>query len=161
MILQEEAFRAPRVHRDFVDALPELGILAGHKHGADSPVLRRPSTPGVVGAINAAGGNRYVHALLVHGVEHDGVQRQSTVARHPAWPVRMIEQPAHKQPSFSRVAAFEESRWLNATVEDVGFIRSAERNLPDVLQREPSIRRKSNGGFLRIGPALAEILAGA
>ena len=74
MILQEQAFGTRRVHGDFVDALSELGVFAGHKHGADSPILCRPGAPSVVGAINAASRNRHVHALFVHGVEYDGMQ---------------------------------------------------------------------------------------
>ena len=36
MILQKEALRTSGMHRDFMYALPELGIFVGHEHGADA-----------------------------------------------------------------------------------------------------------------------------
>jgi len=73
MILQKKALGPIGMHRDFVHALPELGIFVGHEHSADAPVLRGPGTPAVVGPVNAAGGNCHVHALVVDRVEHNGV----------------------------------------------------------------------------------------
>jgi hypothetical protein len=91
MILQKKAFGPIGMHRDFVYALAELGILVGHQHGADAAILRGPGTAAIAGTVNAAGGNCHVHALAVRGVEHDGVQSQTSIARHPAGTMGMIE----------------------------------------------------------------------
>jgi len=95
VILQEEAFRASGMHRDFVHALPELGIFVGHEDGADTAVLRGPGTPAVDGPVDAPGRNCHIHAPAVGWVEHDGVQGQASITRHPAGPVWMIEQATH------------------------------------------------------------------
>src|SRR5258708_14937524 len=88
------------------------------------------------------------------------MQRQSSVARNPARPVWMIEQPTYQRPCFSRIAAFKQCRGLHAAVEDVRFMWVAERYLPDVFQRKAGVARKSNGGLTRISPALSKIVAG-
>jgi hypothetical protein len=55
MILQEEAFGAKGMHRDLVYTLPELGVFAGHKHNADTAILRRPGSASIVSAVNTTG----------------------------------------------------------------------------------------------------------
>ncbi len=71
----------------------------------------------------------------------------------------MIEQPTQKRPGFACVAGFEKRGRLYAAIEYVRLFGPTERDLPNVLQGNPGIGRKSNGGLLRIGPALAEIVA--
>src|SRR5260370_27947749 len=75
--------------------------------------------------------------------------------------MRMIEQPSHERPGFTRVAGFEKRGRLYAAIEDAGFVGTAECDLPDVLQGNTGIRRKTNGGLLRIGPTLSEVIAGS
>src|SRR6266581_3032939 len=71
----------------------------------------------------------------------------------------MIEQPTQKRPGFACVAGFEKRGRLYAAIEYVRLFGPTERDLPNVLQGNPGIGRKSNRGLLRIGPALAEIVA--
>ena len=56
---------------------------------------------------------------------------------------------------------FEKRGRFYAAIEHVGFLGPAGRYLPDVLQGDARIGGKSNGGLLRIGPALPEIVAGS
>jgi hypothetical protein len=95
MILQEETFGAIGMHRDFMYALPELGILIGHEHGADAPVLRSPCTSAIVGAVDAPSRDRHVHPLVVGRIEQNSVQGESSITRHPAGTMWMIEEAAH------------------------------------------------------------------
>src|SRR2546422_6860331 len=89
------------------------------------------------------------------------MQRQPTVAGQPAWTMGMVEQATDQGPSFARVARLEECGGFDATVEDIRFVRATGRNLPNVFQRNASVGRKADGGFLRIGPAFSEIVAEA
>src|SRR2546425_3037602 len=75
--------------------------------------------------------------------------------------MRMIEQATHQRPGFAGVAGFEERRRFDSAIEDSGFLGPAEGDLPDILQGDAGIGRKSNGSLLRIGPALAEVIAGS
>src|SRR5215467_10854721 len=118
---------------DLVHALSELRILVGHEWCGDAAVLSRPGGARVVGAVDATGGDRDVHALLVDGVEEDRMQSKSAVARHPARAVGMIEQSANQIPGFAAVASFEQGCGLDSAVEMAGFVRRAEGDLPDVF----------------------------
>ena len=73
----------------------------------------------------------------------------------------MVEETTHQRPGFARIAGFEKRGRFYATIEDVGLLGPAERYLPDVLQGDAGIGRKSNGSLLRIGPTLSEIIAGS
>src|SRR5882724_11549106 len=101
MILQEEPFRTRRMHHDLMHALTEIGILAGHEHYADSVILRCPPSAAIVGTINTTGRNRHVHTPTFRGIQHYRMQCEPAVARHPARPVRMIEQATHEGPTLS------------------------------------------------------------
>src|SRR5947207_12667866 len=128
VILHKEPFGTRRMHRDFMNTLPELRIPVGHELCADASILRCPSNSAVIGPVNAAGGDCYIHTLFVAGIEDDSVQRKTSIARHPAGAVRMIEQTTNQRPCFSRVAGFEEGGWFHAAIEDVRFILRAERD---------------------------------
>ena len=51
----EETFGTTGVHRDFVYALPELGIFVRHVRSANALVLRGPDASAIVGPVNTAG----------------------------------------------------------------------------------------------------------
>src|SRR5258708_38043800 len=89
------------------------------------------------------------------------MKSQAAVSGHPAGTMRMIEQPSHARPGFTRVAGFERRGRLYAAIEDAGFVGTAECDLPDVLQGNTGIRRKTNGGLLRIGATLSDVIAGS
>src|SRR6266566_8514084 len=73
--------------------------------------------------------------------------------------MRMIEQAAHQRPRLPAITGFEKCRWIDAAIKSRGLIRPAERDLPDVLQGNTGVCRKSNTGLLRIRPAPAKVLA--
>src|ERR1700730_579036 len=75
--------------------------------------------------------------------------------------MRMIEQTTHERPCLACVAGFEKRGGFYATIQNVGLLGPAKRYLPDVLQGNARIGGKSNGGLLRIGPALSEVVAAA
>src|SRR4029077_17155785 len=87
------------------------------------------------------------------------MQSKSAVSRHPAGTMRMIEQPTRKRPGFAGIAGFEKRGRLYAAIEPVRLFGPTDGDLPNVLQGNAGIRGKPNRGLLRIGPALAEILA--
>ena len=101
VILQEKTFGALWVQGDLVNALAELGVFIGHKHGADAAILRGPSRASVVGAVDAASRDGNVNPLLIGGVEDDRVQCEPTVARQPAWAMGMIEESSDQRPCFA------------------------------------------------------------
>src|SRR5947207_3909239 len=158
VILQEQALRAGGMHGDLVYTLSKFGILVGHEHSADSAVLCIPSASTIISAINAARRDCHVYALVIGGVEHDRVQGQTSVARHPPGPVWMVEQSAHQCPGLARVPALEQRCWFYAAIEYVWLLGVTERNLPDIFQRNTCIRGESNRGLLWIGPTLSEII---
>src|SRR5579864_5362940 len=161
MILQKKTLRMRRVQSDLMHALPELRILIRHKHGADTAVLRSPGSSSVIGLVDAARGDCHVHALRIGWVEHDAVQRETSVARYPPWTVRMVEQAAHQRPCFPRIAAFKQRGRLNSTMHNVRFLGPSRRNLPDILRGDAGIGGKSNRRLPGIGPALSEVVTGA
>src|SRR5262249_51268150 len=161
VILQEKAFGMRRMHRNFVNALAELGIFVGQKHSADAAILCGPGLAAVAGAINATRGNCDVHAPVVGRIEHDRMQSEAAIAGHPSWTMRMIEKATDEEPSFARVAGFEERGRFDAAVENIRLLGAARSDLPDIFQRDAGVRREANGRFLRIGPALSEIVAEA
>src|SRR5262249_43808513 len=161
VILQVETLGASRVHGNFVNALSEFGIFVGHEHGADAAVLRGPGLAAVCGAVNAAGGNGDVHALIVGRVENDGMQGETAVAGNPARAVRMIEEAANQRPGFPSIARFEKRGRFDATIEDVWFLGEAGCDLPDIFQRNAGVGRKADGSVLWIGPAFSEVVAEA
>src|SRR5580704_17980481 len=150
-----------RMQRDLVHALSELGVLLGHEGNGNATVLRRPVHSAVLGPIDAAGGDGDIHTLFVHRVQHNTVQSQATVARHPARPMRMVEQASYERPAFAGITAFEKPCRLYPAVQNIRVFGAAECDLPDVLQGNAGVRRKPNGRLLRIGPTLPEIVAGS
>ena len=146
------------MHGDFVHALAELGIFIGHEDSANAAVLRGPSSAGIVGAIDAAGRDGDVEAARVRWVLQNRVQRESAIAGHPARAMRMIEQAAHERPVLAAIARFKKRGRLDAAVENVRLIGRAERDLPDIFERDAGIGGKTDGRFLRIGPGLAEVV---
>src|SRR5205085_11374202 len=117
-----------------VHALPKLGIFVRHEHNADALVLGRPGASAILGSIDASGRDGHIHALAVRRIEHDGVQSESAISGHPAGTMRMIEQPSHERPGFTRVAGFEMRRRLYAAVAHVLFVRMYKCDLPDRFQ---------------------------
>jgi hypothetical protein len=103
VILQEEAIGLGGVHDNLVHALTKLRIFFRHVHNADTAIPCVPRFAGIIGAINARGGNGYVHPIGVNRVEHDGVQSEAAVAGEPAWAMGMIEESAYEGPSYSIV----------------------------------------------------------
>jgi len=91
MVLEKKTFGTSRMHYDLVYTLSELWVFVGHEHCPYPAILRGPCTAAVVGAIHAARGDCHVHALMIRWVEDNGVQGQTSIARHPAVPVRVIE----------------------------------------------------------------------
>src|SRR5258708_28752221 len=73
--------------------------------------------------------------------------------------MRMIEQPTRKRPGFAGIAGFEKRGRLYAAIEQVRLFGPTDSDLPDVLQGNAGVGGKPNRGLLRIGPALAEIVA--
>src|SRR3982074_602816 len=115
------------MHRDFMYALPELGIFIGHEHGADAPVLRSPCTSAIVGAVDAPSRDRHIHPLVIARIKQNSVQGESPIARHPARTMWVIEETTHQRPRFPGVAGFEKRRGFHAAVEHVRFIWSSQR----------------------------------
>ena len=74
MILQKQAFGMCGMHCDLVHTLTELGITIGIKCGSHAPILRSPGLPTVDCAIDSAGRDGDVHALIIGRIEHDSVQ---------------------------------------------------------------------------------------
>src|SRR5207245_7021796 len=69
VILQEETIGLSGVHDDLVHALAKLRIFFGHMHDADTVIPCVPVFAGIIGSINARGGNGDVHPIGVNGVE--------------------------------------------------------------------------------------------
>src|SRR5579859_4064883 len=97
------------MHCDLVDALAKFGIFIGHEQGANAAVLSGPGGPPVIGAVNTASGNSDIDALLVRGIEHDGVQGEPAVGRHPARAVGMIEEATNERPGCPGIASLKRS----------------------------------------------------
>ena len=161
MILQKETVWARGMQRNFVDALPELGILLRHKQSTDPPVLRRPALSAIFGAVDASGRDANVHSLLVRWVEHNRMQSQAPIARQPAGAMRMIKESTHQRPVFACVPGFEQSSRFYSAIEPVRFVGRTESNLPYIFQGRTGIGGETDRSFLRIGPAFSEIIAGA
>src|SRR6516165_7887501 len=92
---------------DLVHALPELRKPLRHKRDADAPVARLPGPAAIIGPINACRGNSNVYSPRFGRMQQDRVQTQTALARHPAWPMGMIEQTAHQRPRFACVLRLE------------------------------------------------------
>src|SRR5262249_39580134 len=121
---------------DLVDALPELRKPLRHERDADATVARLPGPAAVVGPVNACCGNSDVHPPGVGRMQKDRVQTQTTLARHPAWAMGMIEQPPHKGPRFASILRLEQRGRLHAAIEFVRSLRWPQRDLPDVLESQ-------------------------
>ena len=161
VVLQKEALRTARVQGYLVHALPELGIFLGHEQRPDATILRSPGLATILGPVHAPGGDADVNSLLIRGVENDRVQREPTVARHPAWAVRMVKEPADEGPRFSRVFALKQGRGFDSAVQPIGLVGRTGGDLPDVLEGHAGFNREADRSLLWIGPALAKIIAGA
>jgi hypothetical protein len=96
VILQEETFGTIGMQSYLVHALPKLGIFVGHEHNADALVLGGPGASAILGSIDASRRDSHIHALAVRRIQHDGVQSESAISRHPAGTMRMIEQASHE-----------------------------------------------------------------
>src|SRR5262252_8580528 len=103
MVLQIEPLGTIGMQDNLMYALSKFRILVRHEHYPEPAVLRRPVISPVICAVNAAGRNGHIHALAVGGVEHNRVQRETSVAGHPAVAVRMIEQTSNQRPGLTRV----------------------------------------------------------
>src|SRR4051812_13958795 len=68
---------------DAVDALAELGGLAGHEDGGDALVAGPPGRAAVVGAVDAAGGDGDERAVGIFRVGDDGVEAETAAAGLP------------------------------------------------------------------------------
>src|ERR1051325_12056332 len=85
---------------------------------------------------------------------------QTSIGRHPAMTMWMIEQSLDQRPRVSVITAFEKRCWFYSAIQDVWFIWSSGCYLPDILQGKSTLGGKLNCGFLRIGPTLSEIISG-
>src|SRR5258708_416930 len=94
---------------DLVHTLAPFGILliGRHKRGADTLVAWLPVLAAVVGAINAARGNRDKQSFGIRRIGKDRVQAKTAAARLPLRAMRMIEQPTLERPRLARVRRFE------------------------------------------------------
>src|SRR5262245_55626583 len=144
------------MHCDLVHALTELGILVRHKRGANTAVLRRPGRSAIGGAVHATRRDSDHDLLRILRVQDDSVQRQPAIARHPAWPVRMIEQAAHERPALAPVPGLKQRRWFHSTIEQFGLVLGAEDDWPNVLERNARICPKANPAFTGTCPALSQ-----
>src|SRR5262249_3608146 len=146
VVLQEQTIRPIGMPNDLVYALPELRKPLRHERDADAPVARLPGPAAIIGPVNAGRGNSDMHSPGVRRMRQDRVQTQAALARHPAWPMGMIEQTAHQRPRFAGILGLEKRGWLHAAIEFVRRVRGPRRDLPDILERETGFRRESDGG---------------
>src|SRR5947209_9241706 len=149
------------MQRNFVDALPELGILLRHKQSTDPPVLRRPALSAIFSAVDASGRDANVHSRLVRWVEHNRMQSQAPIARQPAGPMRMIKESTHQRPVFACVPGFEQSSRFYSAIEPVRFVGRTESNLPYILQGRTGIGGGNGRSFPRVVPPFPATIRGA
>ena len=130
VLLHEEYVRAGRVHRDPVNAVPDLPVLVRQLTRAQPAVDREPSLAAVVGAKGAGRRDRDEHSLRIVGVDEDRVQAQPARAGLPLGARRMISKTRQLLPCLASVDGAEERRVFDAGVHRVG-ISQRRLEVPD------------------------------
>src|SRR5580704_13442898 len=135
VVLQKQTLRARFVQDNLVNALAKLGILFRHEHHANSSIPRLPGGSPVFGPVNACRGYAYIDPRAIARIRDNSVQKETTVARHPARPVGMIVQPADERPRFASVSRLKERCRLDAAIQRLRLVSPTQANLPNVPQR--------------------------
>ncbi len=94
-----------------------------------------PGLPAVVGAVAAAGGDGYVHAIQVCRVRQDRVQAQSARPRVPGSPVRVVVQAVIHRPGLAPVVRDEQCGWLGSRVKHAWLVLAPGGDIPHLYQR--------------------------
>src|SRR5439155_24952073 len=103
VLLHEEHVGPRRVHRDAVDAVPNLALLVRELARPQAAVDRAPRLAAVVRAENARRRDGDDHPLWVIRVDENRVQAQSTGARLPLLACRVTSEPRQLLPGLPRV----------------------------------------------------------
>ena len=83
MLLHEEHIWPRAVHGDMMNAVAHLSSGVGHHWRHQALVDRLPCLAAIVGSEGSGGGDGDVHALLVGGIDDNGVQTHAARSRLP------------------------------------------------------------------------------
>src|SRR5690349_10409386 len=121
---------------DFVHALSPFGILliGWHEARTDTFVAWFPRFAAVVRAVDPASRDRDIKVLRIRWIGKDGVETETTAARHPLGAVWMIEQAAIERPGLAAVRGFVKRSGFDATVKRICVMRILH-DLPNLLER--------------------------
>ncbi len=139
-----------------MDAMAQLRLRLRQVVGSHAMVYRPPRRSAIVGSVDAAGREGDVDTVRVPGIELDRVQRETALRRLPARSGRVLVQRPDRRPARAQVAAHEQTRRLDAGVQNVRCVRMARRQVPDRVQLARRLTRA--GGHRQVRPARASVV---
>src|SRR5579884_768096 len=124
-----------RRQQQFMHALPELRIAHRREFGAHALVARLPGRAAVIRIKRPHRRDCHPEALRIIGVHDDGMEAQAAESWLPLSAGGMLTQPGDVFPGGAAVGAAEESRWIDAGIEQ----SMITGDVPDLLDHRPLI----------------------
>src|SRR5262249_41454350 len=116
--------------RETMNAIADLGCVPVLHDAVDSAILRLPACSTIIRAPDTDGRDAAPDPLGPVRIDEDGVRAQSTRARKPGVPCRMIVEPRNGRPRLAVILAREKPGDIDAGV--VTLRRAVER--PDLIE---------------------------
>jgi hypothetical protein len=160
VVLRVQPLGVAGVPGDLVHALAELRPLVGHEVGADAGVARRPTRPGVLRAVDPAGGHGDQQPSRVTRVGQHCVHGLTTEAGLPLRAVRVVPEGTDQLEAAATVGGLEQRRGLGACPDDVRLVGAGRHQLPDPAEGDAGVGRKRDRRLVGLVPGGAEVVAG-